>query len=111
MKRPRKERIIVRHHRLPRSRGGTDNFPPGNVVNIEQEIHRAWHKVVTNMTAKEIAKMLSDHLIDPRYYLIAVPRKRKQPRGKRERVFCVDCDAEVLKHLPKTCKGGCYDGG
>jgi len=100
------KRIIERHHRLPRSRGGTDNHPMGNTVNIEQDIHRAWHKVVGNMNAKEVAKMLSEYLIDPRFYLVAVPRKRKKPKTKRTRVYCTDCQAEVLKYIGKTCKKG-----
>ena len=104
-KSPRNGRVIERHHRLPRSRGGTDTFPPRNVVNIEQDIHRAWHRVVTNMTAQEVAKMLSDHLIDPRYYLVAIPRKRKCCKNPRKRRYCTDCQAEVLKHIPKTSKG------
>ena len=106
-KSPRKGRVIERHHRLPRSRGGTDSFPPGNVVNIEQTIHRAWHRIVGNMTADEVAAMLTDHFIDPRYYLIAVPRKRKKASKRRLRMYCTDCEAEVLKHIPKTCKGDC----
>ena len=111
LKKPRRGRVIERHHRLPRSRGGSDTFPKpnrsvgGNVVNIEQDIHRAWHLVVGNMNAPEVAKMLSDHLIDPRYYFIAVPRKRKHPKKKRCRMYCTDCEAEVLKHIPKTSKG------
>jgi hypothetical protein len=101
----KKSRVMERHHRLPRSRGGTDTFPPGNVVNMEQDIHRAWHKIVGNMNAEEVAAMLTDHFIDPRYYLIALPRGRRKPKRRRQRLFCTDCDAEVLKSISRTCKG------
>ncbi len=100
-KRKRSSRIIERHHRLPRSRGGTDNFPPENVINIEQDIHRAWHRVVGNMTAEEVAAMLTDQFIDPRFYLVAIPRKRKSPKKRRTRQYCTVCECEVLKHIPK----------
>jgi len=103
----RKKREVEKHHRLPRSRGGADNYPNGNISIIDKEIHRAWHKVVGNMTASEVAKMLTDTYIDPRYYLVAIPRKRKQSKERRERRYCVDCQAEVLKHIRKTCKGDC----
>ena len=94
-------RPVERHHRLPRSRGGTDTFPPGNIVTIEREVHRAWHKVVGNMTAEEVAAMLTDHLIDPRYYLVAVPRDKAHPKARRKRRYCVDCECEILQHIPK----------
>ena len=99
---PRKEkmpRTIERHHKLPRSRGGTDTFPPGNVVNVEKKLHRAWHSLVGNMEAKEIAAMLTDTWIDPRYYLVAVPRDKIQHKKRRERRYCVRCQCEVLQTI------------
>lgn len=71
------------------------------MVNIEQKIHRAWHTVVGNMTAKEVAAMLTDYFIDPRYYMVAVPRERLSGK-RRKRMYCSTCNCEVLKHLPET---------
>lgn len=91
-----------RHHRLPRSRGGSNK--PDNISIVEQKQHRAWHMIVGNMTAIEVARMLSDTWIDPNYYLIAMPRKRKVAKKKRQRKYCIDCECEVLRHLRKTIK-------
>lgn len=91
-----------KHHRLPRSRGGKNNHE--NISVVPRDLHIAWHKLVGNMTAQEAAKMLSDTWIDPDYYLIAVPRKRTVSR-RRKRKYCIDCEAEVMKFIPKTHKG------
>ena len=100
----KKERKIMdRHHRLPRSRGGSNSAH--NISIVEQKQHRAWHLLVGNMTAQEVAAMLTDVWIDPEYYLVAVPRSRKPARKRRKRAYCVDCEAEVLKNIPKTHKG------
>lgn len=93
-------RVMDRHHRLPRSRGGSNH--PNNISIVEQKQHRAWHMLVGNMTAKEAAKMLSDVWIDPNYYFVAIPRKRAEVKRRRKRKYCTDCEAEVLKHIPKT---------
>ena len=96
-------RVMDRHHRLARSRGGSNS--PHNIAIVEQRLHRAWHMLVGNMTAPEVASMLSDTWIDANYYLVAVPRKRVQTAGRRKRKYCTDCSAEVLKHIAQTKKG------
>jgi len=91
-----------RHHRLPVSRGGTG--VPKNISFVRKDYHRAWHLLVGNMNAKEVAKMLSDVWIDPGYYLVAVPRSKHAQRKRRKRRYCIDCECEVLKHIPRTDK-------
>jgi len=103
MTKPRKHpRIMDRHHRLPRSRGGSNTL--SNLSTVEQSHHRAWHLLVGNMTAPEAAKMLSDIWIDSNYYLVAVPRKRLQAMKRRKRRYCTDCSCEVLKYIEQTQK-------
>ena len=96
-------REMDRHHRLPRSRGGSNN--PNNISIVERKLHNAWHKLVGNMNAEEVARMLTDTWIDSNYYLVAVPRKRPPCKHRRKRRYCVDCECEVLKNIPKTHKG------
>ena len=51
-----------KHHLLPKSR-----FPPdttreeideGNIVELDQEFHRNWHKLFHNLTTEEAIKMI-----------------------------------------------------
>jgi len=88
-----------RHHRLPRSRGGSNDARNSSIV--ERKLHKAWHMLAGNMTAPEVAAMLTDTWIDADYCLVAVPRKRSNGR-RRKRRFCTTCEAEVLKHIPMT---------
>lgn len=98
----RKPREMDKHHRLPRTRGGSNSAE--NISIVERRLHVAWHALVGNMTAPEIARMLSDTWIDPEYYFIAIPRQRMVAKKRRKRKYCVDCEAEVLKFIPKTSK-------
>lgn len=103
-------RVMERHHRVPRSRGGhhTTKGKRDNIILVERDLHRAWHLLFGNMEADEVAAMISDTWIDPDYYLVAVPRHRPHGKNRRSRVFCTDCGAEVLKELPIIhCKGEC----
>jgi hypothetical protein len=94
---------MEKHHRLPRSRGGRDSA--SNISILELKQHRAWHYLFGNMDAQEAARLLSDVYIDPDYYLVAIPRKRKKSTQKRKtRCMCTTCGAEVMKILPKTNK-------
>jgi hypothetical protein len=55
------------HHRRPRSIGGTSN--PGNISFITKERHMAWHVLVGNMNAYQIADYFD--------YSIHKPQKTK----------------------------------
>jgi len=94
--------IMEKHHRLPRSRGGSNSA--ANISILEKKQHRAWHHLMANMNAKEVAKLLSDVYIDPKYYFVAIPRKRKKAKNRRTKCMCTTCGAEVMKLLPKTNK-------
>jgi hypothetical protein len=94
---------IERHHRLPQSRGGTNH--DDNISFVQRSYHQAFHHLFHNMTAAEIASFLTETWVQKDMYLVAIPRKKKKPTKKRQRMFCVDCQAEVLKHLPITHKG------
>ena len=91
-----------KHHRRPRSRGGSNNA--NNISIVDRKLHVAWHSLVGNMTAPEAARMLSDTWIDPEFYFVAIPRQRASSKKRRKRKYCVDCEAEVLKMIPKTSK-------
>lgn len=94
-----------RHHRHPKSRAVSYS---GN-INEERNIslvrptdHARYHALFANMLPPEIARMLTETWISPDYYLVAIKRKRKKPCKRRKRKYCTDCEAEVLKHIPKT---------
>jgi len=91
--------LFHRHHRLPRSRGGRTG---DNIINLAVPVHSAWHYLFGNMNAKEVARYVSDTFIDPKYYLVCVPRRKAKPKHRRTRCMCTDCGAEVMKLLPKT---------
>lgn len=94
-----KKHRVERHHRVPRSRGGSDHT--SNISIVRATEHRAFHHLFGNMTAPEIAAMLTDTWIGD-YYLVAIPYKKKRPKKRRVRRYCTSCQAEVLKTLPAT---------
>lgn len=72
-----------KHHRKPTSRGGGND--KRNIIVVPQNHHRAYHLLFGNMIPKEMAKTLTGTWIDPDFYLVAIPRKKKQgPRNKSE---------------------------
>lgn len=90
---------VDRHHRRPRSRGGSNDA--SNISIVRRGDHKAYHRLFGNMLPDEMAAMLTDTWIDPDYYMVAVPRNKKHKRPRKRR-YCVDCEAEVLKYIPKT---------
>jgi hypothetical protein len=59
------------HHRLPRSRGGTD--ASRNVSIVRTDLHDAYNLLFgSNPTAQEVVDILSAHWIDPDYRLVAI---------------------------------------
>ncbi len=93
---------VDRHHRRPRSRGGSNH--PNNISVVRRSDHKAYHRLFSNMLPDELAAMLTDTWIDPDYYLVAIPRKKPPKKKRRVRMYCTDCEAEVLKHLRRTCR-------
>lgn len=94
-----------RHHRRPKSRGGTDHMD--NISMVRPQDHVAFHRLFGNMLADEIAAMLTDVWIDPAYYLVAIPYRKRKPRKYRSRVYCVDCQCEILSEYPYQRRPSC----
>lgn len=65
-------RRLSKHHRLPKSRGGSNT--PKNISVVDADQHAAFHKIFRNGTAQEVADILNDTWIDPDKVLICVDR-------------------------------------
>jgi len=65
---------IDKHHRLPRSRGGSNRN--SNISLVRKDLHVAYHKLFGNDTPDEIVEILNKVWIDPAYKLVAVRRNR-----------------------------------
>ena len=63
---------IDKHHRLPRSKGGSNQNK--NISLVRKDLHVAYHKLFGNMSVEEIADLLNRVWIDPSYKLVAVRR-------------------------------------
>lgn len=61
-----------KHHRKPRSIGGTDL--ERNLSYVPVKHHRAWHNIFGNMSAPQIAIKLGK--IYPDYFFLAIPKVR-----------------------------------
>ena len=66
----RKRKGFDRHHRRPRSRGGTDH--QRNLSLVPKDLHTCWHKLFDNHRPETIAAIISDLWLDPDWELIAV---------------------------------------
>lgn len=65
---------IDKHHRLPRSRGGSNRN--SNISLVRKDLHVAYHRLFGNATPDEIVEILNRVWIDPAYKLVAVRRNR-----------------------------------
>lgn len=59
-----------RHHRLPRSRGGTDD--PSNISVVKQKEHHAWHKLFSNLNPETVADLITQKWIPTNYRMVCV---------------------------------------
>lgn len=73
-----------RHHRRPKSLGGGASIR--NISIVPPRYHRAWHLLFSNDSPQEIARKITEIWIDPDYYIVAVPRKKRKPRKTKEGV-------------------------
>nr|AKH47982.1 hypothetical protein [uncultured marine virus] len=68
---------IERHHRKPKSRGGSNH--PSNISRVERRKHLAFHTLFTKnghpMSVHEIAVELNRVWIDPEWTLIPKPKR------------------------------------
>ena len=59
-----------RHHRRPRSQGGTRHKPKGNCVRVDSRLHYYWHCIFGNMTGDRVAHELNTKWLDPAFKVI-----------------------------------------
>jgi hypothetical protein len=71
-KRRMRNKMLTRHHRLPRVHGGGDE--PRNISWIPQGKHRAFHTIFGVMSPEEIAQVLTELYIDPDWQMIAIKK-------------------------------------
>ena len=65
-----------KHHRRPRSLGGTEDKE--NIVSVPKHYHQAWHQLFHNASPYSIAEIINRIWIDPDYELV-VRRKNESP--------------------------------
>jgi hypothetical protein len=61
-----------RHHRKPRSRGGSEES--FNISIIEERQHKAWHLLFRNMTPSQIADKINGIFLDTDFKFKVVRR-------------------------------------
>lgn len=88
-----------KHHRVPQSRGGTNDMR--NISRVHPKYHKAFHLLFGNMKAEEIARVLTEVWIDPDKYMVCMPRQKKVVTPKRKRCYCELCNSIVLSYLPR----------
>lgn len=64
----------TKHHRRPRSKGGSNADWNISIVPIKK--HEAWHILFGNLEADEIVKEINKLWIDPDYEIIAVYKEK-----------------------------------
>lgn len=67
------ENDTSRHHRCPKSRGGS-NEPP-NTIKVPHKKHEAWHVLFGNKLPEEIVKDLNEIWFYPDYEITITRRK------------------------------------
>ena len=63
----------TRHHRKPKSRGGSGKRH--NIVLVPDNLHKAYHVLFRNLTPHQVAKILTETWVDPEWELIARRKK------------------------------------
>lgn len=64
-----------KHHKRPRSRGGTNEKE--NISVVKMTHHRAWHLLFRNFSPDKIASIINSIWLDPDVEFIVVKRKTK----------------------------------
>lgn len=65
-------KVLTRHHRKPRSIGGTSE--PRNIARLPVKKHAAWHILFRNLPAEQIAEEINRNYIDPDYQFVPMRR-------------------------------------
>lgn len=58
-----------RHHKKPRSLGGSDNQK--NISIVPQKQHEAWHILFSNLPGDEVIKQINENWIDPHFKVVS----------------------------------------
>lgn len=69
-KKSSRRRKLTKHHRLPRSLGGTDTYPEGNIALLRNDRHQWWHALFGNFDAQTICRLINQYYIDPRFEVV-----------------------------------------
>lgn len=69
----RKPYRITKHHKKPKSIGGTNAVQ--NISHVPEAQHEAWHLLFSNMTVPTIVAILNEKWIDPDYEITARRRQ------------------------------------
>ncbi|MBI1998913.1 MAG: HNH endonuclease [Parcubacteria group bacterium] len=72
----------TKHHRRPKSTGGTNSFE--NISMVTDKEHRAYHILFRDMGPQTIARILSKKWIDPEWCLVACKKKNRRRRKKKK---------------------------
>jgi hypothetical protein len=64
-----------KHHRRPRSQGGGNE--PENISVVNRDKHDAWHFLFKNYNPEQIAIIINNVWLDPRYKFVVKKRKEK----------------------------------
>lgn len=67
---------LNRHHRKPRSLGGSSK--DFNISLVPPESHAAWHKLFKNYEPDVIATIINETWLDPDFEFVCVKRPRKR---------------------------------
>ncbi len=69
----RPNRGLTRHHRKPRSLGGT--AAQTNISRLPPKKHDAWHILFRNLEPEQIAEEINRFYLDPDYEFVAVRKE------------------------------------
>lgn len=64
--------VMDRHHRLPKSCGGTNH--PSNISLVTVTKHKSWHNLFGNKNPDEIAEIINDVWICPHVMFLVIRR-------------------------------------
>ena len=87
------------HHRKPRSLGKPsrcESNDPANLSHVSVVKHRAWHTIFANLSAADIAKLITQVWLDPDYYFVCIPRQKGHKPRKPVKVLHDDPVGTVI---------------
>ena len=67
---------LTKHHRLPRSVGGTNH--PDNISYVPCYHHEAWHTLFSNLDAPTICAIINQKWLDPNYEFVCRNKLTKE---------------------------------